>query len=136
MRRYAISINDDLANKFEDYLKKEKYANRSVAISNIMASVLAESSWHSNLSNKVAATISLVYDHHKGPVIKKLNDLQHDYHTIIRCTQHVHVSHSDCLEVIICAGTAKDIKIFYDKLKKIKPIKLHSISVLEYSDEH
>jgi CopG family nickel-responsive transcriptional regulator len=139
MQRYAITIADELAEKFELHLKQEGYANRSAAISNIITHELARSNWcndnhHSH--RKLAATISLIYDHHKGPIIKKLNDLQHHYPGLIQCTQHVHVGHSDCLEVIICRGSAKNIKNFYNDLKKIKPIKSHTLSVMEYSEAH
>ncbi|MBF0312486.1 MAG: nickel-responsive transcriptional regulator NikR [Oligoflexia bacterium] len=129
MRRFAISLSDQLADKFDQFIKKEKLANRSVAIANIMAKEIAKHSWTNDPSEEVTAAVTLVYDHHKGPIAKKLTDIQHDHHQNIICSQHIHLSHDDCLDVVVCKGTAISIKKFYDQIKSVKSLKSHSISI-------
>ena len=55
---------------------------------------------------EVAGTISLVYDHHKRGTMEKLVDVQHDFGDLIVCSQHVHLDHHNCMEVLVVRGRA------------------------------
>jgi CopG family nickel-responsive transcriptional regulator len=64
----------------------------------------------------------MVYDHHKGDITTKANDIQHDYFDVILSAQHFHLSHHTCLEIIAVKGTSSRLTELSDKLLGIKGI--------------
>ena len=53
---------------------------------------------------EVMGTLTIVYDHHANDLQEKLHAIQHDYHTFIVSSMHVHVDAHTCLEVIVIRG--------------------------------
>jgi CopG family nickel-responsive transcriptional regulator len=73
--------------------------------------------------------ITLVYDHHKRELINKLTDIQHDFQGTIISTQHIHLDHDNCLELIAVKGPAADITKLADTLKSVKGVKHGTLSM-------
>ncbi len=116
--RFSISIDENLVKEFDKRIRFEKCLNRSKAISMLINRYLVERK--AVEGEDVAGAIGLVYDHHKRMIGDKLTSVQHDYHKIIVSTQHIHLTHSTCFEIIIVRGNGKKIEELYYKLKKIK----------------
>jgi CopG family nickel-responsive transcriptional regulator len=76
-----------------------------------------------------AATITLVYDHHKQHVQATLTDIQHDHHGVIVSALHVHLDHHNCLEVLVVCGKAGLIKKIADELIAAKGVKHGKLTV-------
>jgi CopG family nickel-responsive transcriptional regulator len=64
-----------------------------------------------------------MYDHHKKDIGLRLNDIQHDYYDVILSSQHYHLSHEICLEIIAVKGKAQKLTELSDKLIGIKGMK-------------
>ena len=118
--RFGVSIEKDLHDKFNEGIKKLGYENRSEAIRDLMRNSFVEDKWNRN--SIVVGGISIVYDHHKRELLNKIMDLQHNYHEIIISTQHVHLTHNDCLEILITKGKSQTIKGLYGKIKALKGV--------------
>ena len=125
VERISISVEKPLLEKFESYLSSNKFPTRSEAIKNLMRRALVEEEWQKG--SDVAGTISLIFDHHKGNVVNKLLDAQHDFGSLIVCTQHVHLDHHNCMEVLVVRGKANDIRKLVANLKAIKGLKHSSL---------
>lgn len=119
--RFGVSIEKDLSGKFDKYINKKGYQNRSKAIGDLIREALVAEEWSENTT--VAGGISLVYDHHKRELLNKLMDIQHDFHDLIISTQHIHLKHSVCLELLVVKGNAEDIRNLYNRLKSVKGVK-------------
>jgi len=65
----------------------------------------------------VAGAIVMTYDHHKRELVNQLIDIQHDFQEVIISTQHVHLDHSHCLEIIAVRGSAPDVQKLASILK-------------------
>jgi CopG family nickel-responsive transcriptional regulator len=78
---------------------------------------------------EIAGTITLVYDHHKQHVQATLTDIQHDHAEVIISTQHVHLDHHNCLEVLVVRGKAGRIKKIADELIAAKGVKHGRLTV-------
>jgi CopG family nickel-responsive transcriptional regulator len=65
----------------------------------------------------------MIYDHHAGDINNKLLDLQHDHHSEILSTTHIHVDHNNCLEVLVLKGKTGNIQKLADNIKALKGIK-------------
>ncbi len=119
--RFGVSLDSDLLHDFDALCNKKGYENRSEAIRDLIRKSLVEQEW-SHSTGQVAATLTLVYDHHKSDLAQKLTQAQHDTHHLIVATLHVHLDHDNCLEVLILKGKAEAIKALADKLMAIKGI--------------
>ena len=124
--RFGISIDKNLVDKFDKRNKGQGYKNRSEAIRDLIRESFISEEWEHNV--EVAGGISIVYDHHRRDLLTKIMDIQHSFHDIIISTQHVHLSHTGCLEVLVVKGRADRIQCLYNKLKSTKGIDHISIT--------
>jgi len=77
----------------------------------------------------VAGAIVLIYDHHRKDLLNKITDIQHNYQNVIISTQHIHLDHDNCLEIIAVRGNPKEVKKLADILKAIKGVKHGALSM-------
>lgn len=119
--RFGISLEKDLLKKFDSSLKEKTYQNRSEAIRDLIRESLIKKEWLE--SRNVAGAIILVYDHHKRELVDRILDIQHNYSKHIISSQHVHLDHNNCLEMIAVKGNAKDLVNLANKLKVIRGVK-------------
>lgn len=121
--RFGVSLERNLLVKFDELCGENKYENRSEAIRDLIRSELVKKEW-SKAKGEVTGVITLVYDHEKRELVDKLIDIQHGHGSvIIVASQHIHLNHDNCLEVIIVRGNAKDAKEIASKLRSVKGVK-------------
>jgi len=122
LKRFGVSIEEKLLKDFDEYVKKKKYRNRSDAFRDLIRRELIETSWEEG-NEEVAAAIIMVYDHHKRELMDSLTSIQHKYHDIIISSQHVHLDHNNCLEIIAVRGRIKKVYELESKLKVARGVK-------------
>jgi CopG family nickel-responsive transcriptional regulator len=126
--RYTVSMDARLLDKFDALIERKGYANRSEAIRDLIRAQLVEEQWR-EATGKVAATVTLVYDHHSRQVADRLADLQHHHHDLVVSATHVHLDNDNCLEVVILRGMARAVRALADELIACKGVK-HGKAVL------
>ncbi|MEI7948547.1 MAG: nickel-responsive transcriptional regulator NikR [bacterium] len=126
LTRFSISLDEELMNTFDAKIKKDKCPTRSKAVGDLIRASLVQTEWRAG--DEVAGAIVLVYDHHTRDVGKRLTDMQHDCHDVIISTQHVHLDHDNCLEIIAVKGTPREIETIVKRLKSIKGLKHVSLA--------
>jgi CopG family transcriptional regulator, nickel-responsive regulator len=119
--RIGVSLEEELLIALDQYVKDNQYANRSQAIRHLIEKNLVEKKWQCN--NIVAGALIMLYDHHKKDITMILNNIQHDYYDVILSSQHFHLDHDNCLEIIALKGVAKRLTELSDKLISLKGIK-------------
>ncbi|MCW8796093.1 MAG: nickel-responsive transcriptional regulator NikR, partial [Chlorobium sp.] len=62
----------------------------------------------------------------------KLTGIQHEYHHLVLCSQHVHLDHDNCMETITLKGKAAALEELADKLMALKGI-IHGELVMSVS---
>lgn len=122
LERYTITMPRELFVAFDERNERKGYRNRSEAIRDLVRDALIQEAW-TNPDERVAATVTLVYDHHTRALSDKITDVQHDFGEQIVSTLHVHLDHHNCLEVIVLRGTARQIHAAADALSCIKGVK-------------
>ena len=119
--RFGISLEKDLLSKFDRRIRNKDYTNRSEAIRDLIREGLVKNEWRQG--KEVTGSINLVYDHHKRKLLNYLMDIQHVFHENILSTQHIHLDHNNCLEIIVVKGDPKAIEALYGKLNSVKGVK-------------
>ena len=126
MTRFTISIDQSLVVKFDRKIRQDRIPNRSKAVADLIRASLVESEWRQG--GEVAGAIVMVYDHHKHDVSHRLTSVQHDCHDAIISTQHVHLDHDNCLEIIAVRGVPSAIETIFKRLKAVKGLKHVSLA--------
>lgn len=121
LARFGVSIPKQLLEAFDEYIEKKHYANRSEAIRDLIRQKLVEEEWKES-KEEVVGVITYLYDHHKRELAEKLLDLQHDFYDKIITTQHLHVDHERCLEIVLVKGKANEIRELADKIQALKGV--------------
>lgn len=125
--RFGVSLDKDLLDKFDLLIKEKNYTNRSEAFRDLIREELVKKEWQEG--KEVAGAITLIYDHHKRRLLDNLTDIQHDFQKLIISTQHIHLDHDNCLEIIAVKGSTKDIQELSNTLKSIKGVKYGTLSM-------
>lgn len=122
MMRFGISADARLIEKFDGMIFEKSYANRSEAIRDLIRDQLVEFAW-TKINEDVIGTITLVYNHESKELAEKLTELEHQNHTNIISSVHVHLDDHSCLEVLIVRGKSPEIKDISYKLIGTKGVK-------------
>jgi CopG family nickel-responsive transcriptional regulator len=77
----------------------------------------------------VAGAITLIYDHHQQDVTAKATDMQHNFQKTIISTQHIHLDHHNCLEIVATRGKAEEVQRLADALTSIKGVRHGTLSM-------
>ena len=135
LTRFGVSMDDKLLKKFDQLIEKKGYSTRSEAIRDLVREKFIEENTAD--SNKVLfGVLTIVYSHHQNEIDEKLKEFQHDNFKNVISTTHIHITHHDCLEVIILKGKSSKITKIADKVISYKGVK-HGKLVLtsELSDK-
>lgn len=119
--RFSVSLEADLLEQFDRYCKEGKFATRSEAIRQLLRETLTAHAWESDAQD-AAATLTLVYDHHRTHLAERLLELQHRHTDMVVSTMHVHVDHNNCLEVIVLRGRAGTLQKMASELRGLRGI--------------
>jgi len=107
MQRLTISLDDDLAEAFDELMRRRGYANRSEAVRDLLRRELGESRLSTGSVTQCVGVLSYVFDHHERQLSSRLTSLQHDHHDLAIATLHAHISHEDCVETVILRGASE-----------------------------
>jgi CopG family nickel-responsive transcriptional regulator len=125
--RFGVSLERPLLERFDELIRERQYTNRSEALRDMIRKELVQREWRAG--RDVAGAITLIYDHHKRDVLSKVTDIQHGFQQVIISTQHIHLDHHNCLEIIAARGKAEEVQRLADALKSIKGVRHGTLSM-------
>ena len=125
--RFGVSLEKALLDRFDRLIQEKKYSSRSEALRDMIRQELVRKEWQEN--REVAGAITFIFDHHQRDLLNKLTDIQHDFQKLIISTQHIHLDHDNCLEIVAVKGRAKEVKRLSDMLTAVKGIRHGSLSM-------
>ena len=127
LRRFSISLDKALMEAFDGQVRSEQYPTRSKAIGDLIRHSLTRKALKGN-ADAVGAII-LVYDPHRQGLTNKLNSIQHDFHHLVISTQHVHLDHDSCLEILAVHGKPATLEALERKLRTAKGVKHGALAI-------
>ncbi|MCX5810418.1 MAG: nickel-responsive transcriptional regulator NikR [Proteobacteria bacterium] len=119
--RFGVSLEKKLLEKFDSFIRERNYTNRSEAFRDMIRQELIKKEWIED--EDVAGAITLIYDHHRKDLLNKITDIQHNFQKVIISTQHIHLDHDNCLEIVAVRGNPAEVQRLADTLKSIKGVK-------------
>jgi CopG family transcriptional regulator, nickel-responsive regulator len=133
--RFSVSLEADLLEQFDRFCKEGRFATRSEAIRQLLRETLTTHAWESD-AHDAAATLTLVYDHHRTHVAEKLMDLQHHHTNVVVSTMHIHLDQDLCLEVIVLRGRAGALQKIASELRGLKGIHIGQLVLATTAGKH
>ena len=128
LARFGVSLEADLLARFDRSLASKGYANRSEAFRELIRKERSEEEWQGK--EEVAGVITLVYDHHRRELLSRLAHAQHEHGGVVASSQHIHLNHHNCLEVLAVRGRPSEIQSLFKTLRSFKGIKQSSLTAL------
>ncbi len=122
LSRIGVAIDSDLLQRFDERIARKGYTNRSEAFRDLIRDDLSDEQLE-RPDTPVVGTVTLIYDHHTRMLSERLTELQHQHHKSIVSTLHVHLNHTDCLEVLVVRGASRDVKQIAEKLIATKGVR-------------
>jgi CopG family nickel-responsive transcriptional regulator len=138
MDRFTISLEESLADAFDELIKDRGYANRSEAVRDMLRKHLQQSAEKRDTRGSCVANLSYVYNHHERELAERLTSLQHAHHELTVATMHAHLDHDQCIETVLLKGPVKRVREFADAIVAERGVRhgvLNLISV-ELSPPH
>ena len=119
--RFGVSIEPDLLQQFDVYIRQKGYKTRSEAVRDLIRKGLI-TQLSTNDHQEVIGTLTMIYNHHTGDLNNQLLVIQHDHHHEILTSTHIHIDHDNCLEVLVLKGKVRSIQRLADNIKALKGI--------------
>lgn len=137
LKRFGVSIPDDLLTQFDEIVKKKGYVGRSEAIRDAMRLFISKYQW--DLEGSIGfASLNIVFQH-KPKLMAALVKNQHDADAEVISTLHTHITKTHCFEILTMKGTAEGIKRLADKIAGLSGVdfaELFTFALPEMSLNH
>jgi CopG family nickel-responsive transcriptional regulator len=130
LKRFGVSVESELISQFDKHISSLKYKNRSEAIRDMIRSKLSENKLQ-NINSEAFGIITITYDQHKRDIEKNLTSYQHTSFKSIVFTNHIHINHDNCLEIIVVKDKISKIKKLAEQLLSLKGVKNGKISLMQ-----
>lgn len=118
--RFGVSLESDLLEALDEYVKLNMYPNRSQAIRHLIQNHLVDKKWKCN--NIVAGAVVLIFDHSKSEVHSRISEITNSGKEIVLSVQEFFVSETKYLKIIALKGPSYKLTEFSDNLIGIKGI--------------
>ncbi len=114
-------MEEELLEELDEFVEKHRFPNRSQAVRFLIRKNRVEEAI--NEDREVAGALVLIYDHHRRGLVNESMEIQHNFTDIILSTQHVHLDHDNCLEIIALKGKSSKLNSLSSRLISLKGMK-------------
>lgn len=132
--RFTVSLETDLLESLDQFVASGRFSTRSEAIRQLIREKLTTLAWAADAAD-VAASLTLVYDHHRSHLTDKMIEIQHAHGELVVSSMHVHLTHELCMELIALRGPAKDLQHLAGELSGQKGIHQAQLVVVRAVNE-
>jgi CopG family nickel-responsive transcriptional regulator len=130
MRRITISVDDSLAEQFDELIERHGYENRSEAFRDLVRGRIEEERKLTYQARYCIASLSYVYNHHELELASRLAAIQHAHHDICVSSMHVHLDHHNCLETLVLRGPYKQVNEFANSVIARSGVRHGSVNIV------
>ena len=118
--RTSLAIEKELTDRMDSLMQSSRCTNRSEFIRDLVREKLVQREWERD--EQALGTITLVYDHDRRELSRRLVSLQHGHEAAVLAATHVHLDCHLCAEMIMVRGRATAIRGLADLLGSQKGV--------------
>jgi len=116
--RTGVTIPRHLIEELDQLAKRLGVKSRSKLVSEAVAYYISKLKWYSP-DETMHGAITIVYDHTRGDLAKRLIEVQHRVGDVVKVAVHLHLSEKMCLETILVSGRGADIMRLVGELNEL-----------------
>ncbi len=137
MQRVTISVDDELAARFDAIVRKRAYTSRSEAVRDLVRQSV-DNERRATDSGTCVANLSYVYNHRTRALAARLLDLQHAHHTLIAAVTHIVLDHEESLETVLLRGATAEVRAFADQVIAERGVRFGVVNIIavDTNDHH
>lgn len=139
MQRITISLEEELAQQFDELIARNGYVNRSEAVRDLIRERLGSTLLNPASAKWCVATVTYVYDHHEHAMTARLMELQHQHHDLVVSSLHTHLDHDNCLETVILRGPTAAVQDCASQMIALRGVRngqIHALALSEHGHGH
>ena len=137
MQRVTVSLDESLADAFDELSKARGYQNRSEAVRDLMREAVEARRIAKHTSKYCVANLSFVFNHEERMLAERLTEAQHRHHDLVVSSMHVHLDHENCFESVILKGPTPAIQAFADHIRAERGVRFGNLNLVSVSpDDH
>ena len=137
MQRVTMSLDEALADEFDELVKARGYQNRSEAVRDLMRQAVETRRLEKNKSKHCVANLSYIFNHHERALAERLTEAQHAHHDLVVASTHVHLDHENCLESVMLKGPTKNVRAFADQVRVERGVRFGNLNLVSVDpDDH
>lgn len=118
--RFGVSLEKELLDALDAYVKDNRFANRSQAIRQLIEKNLTEKKW--KCDNIVAGAVTLVYASQKREIKTKITEIHSAYRKEILSIQSFQLNTTNSMDIIAVKGPSYQLTRISEELISIKGI--------------
>ena len=112
MQRVTMTIDDDLMDDLDAYMRTSGHQSRSEAIRDLVRAGLLRKPEADEPRRACVGAAVYVYDHETRELAKRLLNDHHGHSDLSIASLHVHLDESTCLEVSLLRGPKGEVEHF------------------------
>lgn len=120
--RFGVSLKQETLEALDEYSRKRGFQSRSQALTRVIEDAVLEQTAADD-EKEVAGALVLIFDHHRADFMREFTAVQHDCHSVILASQHIHIDHHNCLETITMRGKPSVLSALADRILSLKGVK-------------
>ncbi|WP_006787035.1 nickel-responsive transcriptional regulator NikR [Thiorhodospira sibirica] len=110
--RFTVSLEAELANAFDEYLRRLGSRNRSEAVRDLIREALVREQLEAQPIQPCIGVLSYFFDHHARSLSKRLTQSHHAHYDLTLASVHVHLDQDHCLETVLLKGNSDAVQAF------------------------
>ncbi len=131
LKRFGVSLDEELLGELDQYAEVNGFANRSQAIGFLIGKYVTEQKWQCN--HIVAGTVIILYDRDKKEIASKIASIELSYSDAILSSSQYYIANKICMHITAVRGQAHRLTELSDRLTTIKGIR-HGKLVMSRAD--
>ena len=135
MERFTMSLEDELASQFDQFIREHGYSNRSEAMRDLIRHRLEAERLERSEQGDCVAALGYVYNHHESELAGRVTSAHHDHHELTMSTTHVHLDHDNCFEIAILRGPIGNVRRFANGMIAQRGIRHGSLQMIPVETE-
>jgi CopG family nickel-responsive transcriptional regulator len=112
MQRITVTVDDELKEQFDAFMRRRSYHNRSEAFRDLLRDRIEQDRFEASSAPTCIGCLTYVFGHAERDLPRRLVQAQHDHHDVSVSTLHCHLDHENCMEAVFVRGRTEDVNAF------------------------
>ncbi len=130
MRRITVSIDEPLADQFDDLIAARGYQSRSEGVADLMRKAVETRYAERGAGDSSVGVLSYIYNSKNQQLSARLSTMEHDHHDLIGAVMHTVLDHEHRLVSMILRGSSEQVRRFADEVQALRGVTLGAMNVI------